>query len=1156
MIRTIPMKIQNEYITGDKGMIGAAGSHNDVILRMEFSGMWDGLTKMVQFRDALGEATIEVLLTADMLEADDTSVYLVPVPNGAKKYAGEMTLCIKGAAVSAQKETRATLAVYGRFTVAESKWSAEVETESDVPASNVEQLQGQIDNVLATIVDARKAAPEAAKSAEGAALSQSRAQTSEQYAGEYAQDAADSATAAANSAASASSSATSAANSATAAKASEDAAAGSAANAAASATSAGKSAANAANSASVASSKSNDAIAAASDAQAAKNKAADSQTAAKQSEDNAAASATSAANSAASASDSATAAEESIKHAPRINADGKWELWDATKNAYVATEYTAIGEDGVRGRGWYQHNVAPANPQSVAWGDLIYAPKWGEGDWLYNPDNGNVGICTSRTDNADGSGHAKITYKGTLKGTDGTTPHIGANGNWYIGDTDTGKPSRGATGATGAKGEKGDPGDKGAKGDKGDPGEKGAPGAPGATGPKGDPGAKGDPGEPGATGPQGPKGDKGDTGATGPQGPKGDTGANGPQGPKGDTGATGPQGPKGTDGITPHIGDNGNWYLGATDTGKPSRGATGAKGDPGDDYVLTSADKSEIAALVLEANKGKIVINAKDYGAKGDGVTDDTAAIQAALNAGSNIYIPDGVYLIDAAYSGWNDTGTGGLKPNNNTKIVLSKNAVLVAKNNPTSFYHVFNLIGKKNVIICGGTVEGCLDTPTNVPSGVVGNGEFGDGFDIKASENITISDVEIKNCWGDGIGVAYNSTGGGHIASKNVSVENCTIHDCRRQGISIVGAQYMKIRGCEIFKIGDNIGPNNDISGMLPKSCIDIEAEHDDCINKNIVITDCYLHDATGWSVIVSGHQGAGKSDSVIINNVTANNIILSGGSNNVLTNSNVRRLASSCNDKPIISNCNLQTLWTNKRSVELNNCNFHLVRDTYSASTEESACILCLNDTEAIDNERTLKFNNCTFNVDGASYFTYCNPAATTSEFYKLEFNSCVGIINLAPINGTSGGYTYGLGSSFMNFKNIVFRYSQFDLKSKVYTLFSPMQEKDDADKQTIVIESSCIKGTNAVKMHEYFGPNAPIDVTIRNSDLGVYDYLVDCGDKVGNRIRIEDFTSNRKYHTATVGTVDVEVIRLPKKVSELSNDSKYLTLNTLPKYDGGVS
>ena len=39
---------------------------------------------------------------------------------------------------------------------------------------------------------------------------------------------------------------------------------------------------------------------------------------------------------------------------------------------------------------------------------------------------------------------------------------------------------------------------------------------------------------------------------------------------------------KGSDGVTPHIGDNGNWYLGSTDTGKPSRGATGAQGPKGD----------------------------------------------------------------------------------------------------------------------------------------------------------------------------------------------------------------------------------------------------------------------------------------------------------------------------------------------------------------------------------------------------------------------------------------------------------------------------------------------------------------------------------------------------------------------------------------------
>lgn len=52
-------------------------------------------------------------------------------------------------------------------------------------------------------------------------------------------------------------------------------------------------------------------------------------------------------------------------------------------------------------------------------------------------------------------------------GQDGVTPTIGDNGNWYLGETDTGKPSRG---------------DKGDKGDKGDTGETGATGAAGAAG--------------------------------------------------------------------------------------------------------------------------------------------------------------------------------------------------------------------------------------------------------------------------------------------------------------------------------------------------------------------------------------------------------------------------------------------------------------------------------------------------------------------------------------------------------------------------------------------------------------------------------------------------------------------------------------------------
>ena len=61
-------------------------------------------------------------------------------------------------------------------------------------------------------------------------------------------------------------------------------------------------------------------------------------------------------------------------------------------------------------------------------------------------------------------------------------------------------------------------------------------------------------------------------------GPQGPAGKDGDPGQKGETGATGPAG---KDGITPMIGENGNWYLGETDTGKPSRGEQGPRGKQG-----------------------------------------------------------------------------------------------------------------------------------------------------------------------------------------------------------------------------------------------------------------------------------------------------------------------------------------------------------------------------------------------------------------------------------------------------------------------------------------------------------------------------------------------------------------------------------------------
>ncbi len=100
------------------------------------------------------------------------------------------------------------------------------------------------------------------------------------------------------------------------------------------------------------------------------------------------------------------------------------------------------------------------------------------------------------------------------------TPVIGENGNWYVGNEDTGVKAEGIDGKDGEMGPEGPQGPKGEQGD---------------VGPEGPQGLKGDTGAEGAQGPKGEKGDKGDQGEVGPQGPQGDTGATGPQGPIGET---------------------------------------------------------------------------------------------------------------------------------------------------------------------------------------------------------------------------------------------------------------------------------------------------------------------------------------------------------------------------------------------------------------------------------------------------------------------------------------------------------------------------------------------------------------------------------------------------------------------------------------------
>lgn len=124
---------------------------------------------------------------------------------------------------------------------------------------------------------------------------------------------------------------------------------------------------------------------------------------------------------------------------------------------------------------------------------------------------------------------------------------------------------------------------------------------------KGDKGDKGDPGEDGDTPYIGDNGNwwigTTDTGIKA-------SGTDGSNGSNGSDGEDGQDGKDGTDGLTPYVGSNGNWWIGTTDTGIKAAGTNGANGQNGTNGK-NGADGVGIADIKLNEN-GELIITLTD----------------------------------------------------------------------------------------------------------------------------------------------------------------------------------------------------------------------------------------------------------------------------------------------------------------------------------------------------------------------------------------------------------------------------------------------------------------------------------------------------------------------------------------------------------------
>ena len=153
-----------------------------------------------------------------------------------------------------------------------------------------------------------------------------------------------------------------------------------------------------------------------------------------------------------------------------------------------------------------------------------------------------------------------------------------------------------------------------------------------------------------------------------------------------------------------------------------------------------------------------------------------------------------------------------------NTDLMMNGTIRLVP--NGLKSYNIILAKGK-NINIGGkGTIIGDKYTHTGT------EGEWGMGVRLHKAVNATVSGLTIKDCWGDCIYVGGNS--------KNVLIENCTLDNGRRQGISVTKADNVTIRRCSISNIG----------GTAPGYAIDIEPNKGDSVDHvlidNVVVKNC----------------------------------------------------------------------------------------------------------------------------------------------------------------------------------------------------------------------------------------------------------------------------------------------------------------------------
>lgn len=233
---------------------------------------------------------------------------------------------------------------------------------------------------------------------------------------------------------------------------------------------------------------------------------------------------------------------------------------------------------------------------------------------------------------------------------------------------------------------------------------------------------------------------------------------------------------------------------------------------------------------------GPDLIEVKNFGVTGDGITDDTSAFQtalASLASGQKLHVPAGVYRV--------------------SKLTVPSNAMLAGETGAilkgiTAGASILT-IDAHDVTVCGLTIDG--DKKSKQAITINAN-----------SSNITVKSCEIRNTYGDKTSGSWSILLWG---GKNIAVTDCYFHD---------------VDGPENGVDGDNVGANRAIwasavATMVISNCVFEEIrgfEDGDCIQIQEKSTDITIQDCTFRKFYKRAIKVQSPAVKIIHNNITSN--------------------------------------------------------------------------------------------------------------------------------------------------------------------------------------------------------------------------------------------------------------------------------------------